>query len=588
MFTRGAATGAILMALTRVVYAGGFEFPDNGTEALGRGGAFTAKASDGTALEYNIAGLATQRGTRLMGDLNLVFSTYTLQRPGTYPGMPSAAQPWAGQPYPLVQNTGGVFAAPFVALSSDFGLDRWTFAVGVFGPSSVGNRTYPLSIGGSPSPARYDVVQALPLLVLPTVAAAVRVTRWLDIGLALHLLYGKFDLTSVSYLDLGASSCPNAEYQPCDSVNHLQTSGVTATGALGVMLHPVRWWSFGANVRGPAYLSTSGTVNATPPASLQGQTIMPANATLSTTLPWELRFGTRFVAWHDAELEKFDLELDATWENWGAAQANGPAIHIDQLSIFNDINPNITHHYHDTFSLRVGSGYNARLPVGVLGLRLGIFYDSSATDDKDTRLDFDTLAKLGFTVGAGYTIRGITINVAYAYMYEFDRNVTDGDIAPINGAQHGASVDSQGNALPAINDGRYHGQTSIFSLGMTIRFDELVGRKHVSKWPDEARAENEATPRRMTMARAQAARVTPDEDDDARPPAAATAPATNEAAPATNEAAPANDDANEATAGDAMTFAPERITRAKTRKARPKKKHAARSSVNRSFWTAGF
>ncbi len=45
--------GAVLVALlaaARAVYAGGLEFPDNGTEALGRGGAFTAKADDGTAL----------------------------------------------------------------------------------------------------------------------------------------------------------------------------------------------------------------------------------------------------------------------------------------------------------------------------------------------------------------------------------------------------------------------------------------------------------------------------------------------------------------------------------------------------------
>jgi hypothetical protein len=51
--------------------ASGFEIPDNGTEALGRGGAFTAKADDGTALEYNVAGLAQQRGTRLLLDANL-------------------------------------------------------------------------------------------------------------------------------------------------------------------------------------------------------------------------------------------------------------------------------------------------------------------------------------------------------------------------------------------------------------------------------------------------------------------------------------------------------------------------------------
>src|SRR5580704_12522313 len=113
---------ASLASLAPRARAGGFEVPDNGTEALGRGGAFTAKASDGTALEYNIAGFAEQRGTRLLLDGNLVMSDYTFQRSGVYPGTASPAQPWAGQKYPLVRDTGGPFFAPFGALSTDFGL----------------------------------------------------------------------------------------------------------------------------------------------------------------------------------------------------------------------------------------------------------------------------------------------------------------------------------------------------------------------------------------------------------------------------------------------------------------------------------
>ena len=42
--------------------AGGFEIPDNGTEALGRGGAFVAKADDPTAIQYN------PRGSRSSGE----------------------------------------------------------------------------------------------------------------------------------------------------------------------------------------------------------------------------------------------------------------------------------------------------------------------------------------------------------------------------------------------------------------------------------------------------------------------------------------------------------------------------------------
>jgi long-subunit fatty acid transport protein len=516
---------ATLIAATRMVYAGGLELPDNGTEALGRGGAFTAKADDATAMQYNVAGLARQRGTRVLFDGNLILSTLDFTRSGNYPDAPSAATPWGGSPFPTVHNTGGPFFAPFFGLSTDFGLDRWTFAVGVFGPSSVGNRTYTLSVGGVPSPARYDLVQALPLLVLPTASVAVRATRWLDVGLALHVAVAKFDLTSVSFTDISKGLCPNAEYQPCDSTNKLTTSGATATAALGVMLHPLPWWAIGANVRGPIYLNTSGTVEATAPSAVP-MPIAPAPATFSTNLPWVVRVGTRLVKLRE-QFEVADIEFDATWENWSAAQGDGPKVNIPNLSLFQDIHPTIVHHYHDTFSLRLGGSFNVALPAGVLSIRAGVYYDSSATAPKDTRLDFDTLAKLAGTFGLGYSVHGFTLNLAYAYVYEFDRTVADGDIAPVNGAAHGDSVDDQGNPLPAVNNGRYHGQTHIISFGVTFRFDELVGRKHRPRWPDEESA-SAATPARPRLARATTAAPEP-EAESAEP---AEAEPADEAAPA--------------------------------------------------------
>ena len=545
---------AALIAVTPVVYAGGFEIPDNGTEALARGGAFTAKADDATALQYNVAGLARQRGTRLVFDGNLVLATMELQRAGSYPDANTPATPWGGQPFPLTRNTGGAFFAPFLGVSSDFRLDRWTFSVGVFGPSSVGNRTYPLSVGGLPNPARYDVVQALPLLMLPTAAVAVRLARWLDLGVALHVAVARFDLTSVSFTDISKAVCPNPEYQPCDSVNKLTTTGATATGALGLLVRPVRWWALGVNVRGPIYLNTSGTVNAQAPSALPMK-IDPAPASFTTNLPWVVRAGTRLILARDSDFEVADLELDGTWENWGAAQADGPKVSIPALSLFQDIHPTIAHHYHDTFSLRLGGAYNLALPAGVLSFRLGAYYDSSATDARDTRLDFDTLTKIAVTAGLGYAVKGFTLDFAYAYVYELDRLVTDGDIRPVNGAQHGDSVDDMGNPLAPVNNGKYHAQTHILSFGVSFRFDELLGRKPRPSWSEERRA---ATPARPRLARAAA-----------RPSEAEDAAVAVDAPPAASAVAPSSD--------DGMTFAPEPVSHGKHRAA-PKKKRTKRQA----------
>ena len=151
---------AVLTA-PRTARAGGFEIPDNGTEALGRGGAFVAKADDPTAIDYNPAGLAGQRGTRVLVDGHIISSSYGFKRYGAFPDNPAdPATPWGGFAFPSVRDTGGPFYAPFLAVTTDFGtLDWLTVAVGVFGPSGVGNRTYPAGIDTAPAASRYDVVQ---------------------------------------------------------------------------------------------------------------------------------------------------------------------------------------------------------------------------------------------------------------------------------------------------------------------------------------------------------------------------------------------------------------------------------------------
>jgi long-chain fatty acid transport protein len=472
-----------------VAFAGGFELPDNNAEALARGGAFTAKADDGSAQEYNIAGFARQRGTRMLLSANTLFHTYEFQRAGNYPavqGNNPGADPtayYAGTPFPKISNQNGPFFAPFFGLSTDFGyFDRWTFAVGAFGPSAYGQRVFPQTLPGSspplPSPGRYDLIAENLLIVYPTLSAAVRVTKWLDVGLALHLVYGSFLLSSSGIVDLSRGICRNGEYQPCDSDTTLNVAAFTATAALGLMFHPLPTLDIGVNLRGPVKLDATGTANGTPPA-VQSVPIDPQPAEFHTKLPWVLRVGLRWAFVKD-RFEHGDIEVDGTYEAWADAQNPGSQVNIPSLSIFNDINPVITHNYQDTYSLRMGGAYNLRLPAAsVLTFRLGFFFDSAATKYKDTRIDFDTMAKYAPTVGIGYRVRGVAFNIAYAYVWSPDRDVTNGDIRLINALQQGQTIDTVGNPTPVVNNGHYHAETQILSFSINIAWDEALQHHRV-------------------------------------------------------------------------------------------------------------
>jgi hypothetical protein len=89
---------------------------------------------------------------------------------------------------------------------------------------------------------------------------------------------------------------------------------------------------------------------------------------------------------------------------------------------------------------------------------------------------------VGATGGLGYTIRGITLNVAYAFIWSPDRTVTNGDIRVINGLAHGDTDTGGMGPTPVINNGQYHAQNQIVSVGLTIAWDDLVGRKRVVRW----------------------------------------------------------------------------------------------------------
>lgn len=478
------AAGALASASAS---AGGFEIPDNGAEALGRGAAFVAKASDGTAIHHNPAGLARQRGTHLLAHGNLFVHAFEFQRSGTFPDDPDDPEtPWGGAPYPLASNIAGPSLTPFLALTTDFGyFDRLTVGAGVFGAPVIGKRTFPLGVAGGPSASRYDFVQSRASFLYPTLSAGFRLTRWLDVGVSGHLVLASFDQTAVSYAELGPGVCKANEQDGerrkedfrCDSRSTLRASGSSFVATFGVMARPKPSLAFGASFRMPTNLRADGTLAPRAPRVLpEEQELTPGAANLALQLPWALRVGGRYVGM-DADFELYDLELDVTYEGWGAAQKLGPIVTAPDLGAFKDIQFAVQHGYENTIGLRAGGAYNIDTGEGILSVRGGAYFDSSASDAAFTRLDFDTLAKVAGTFGVGYKHGSFGFDLGYAAVASIPRTVGAGQgaIRPVNSAAHGASEGADGDRLPAVNEGGYRGFTHVLSFGITVAFDGLLG-----------------------------------------------------------------------------------------------------------------
>ncbi|MSP62823.1 MAG: hypothetical protein EXR72_21320 [Myxococcales bacterium] len=508
---------AVVVTLPRAAQAGGFDIPDVGTEALGRGGAFVAKADSPLALYYNIAGMARQRGTRLLINANLVFHDMAFTREGSYRGTPGDPRtPWAGKPYPTIHNAAGFGYQPFAGITTDGGyFERWTFGLGVYSPPGVGKRQYgvrrtvtvkgkteegglvdretpryevdlPENDDGSewtstkptvraPAPSRYDIAETNLTILFPTLAVAYHPVKFLDVGAAIQWVVGSFDLMKANMSPLGESTCVGSpDYPNCDSYGNIRTTVQTVGFILSALAHPADWLDVGLTWRPQINLDSSGYIHPYPTIA-SGTQLNNFPATFSIKLPHILRWGVRAVSRYSDGTERADVELDGTLERWSvedAARVRSDAFigfgGYDDGKLVVD-NP---HNYKDTFSIRLGGAYNHRVSsTSRVILRWGGYYDSPTTKVDDTHLDGYTTEKVAFTVGVGLKYQGFTFDLAYAGLWMPDRVVTATPIRAGSSTNGTRWTDADPN-IP-VGNGRYESSLQYLSLGMTVNFEEF-------------------------------------------------------------------------------------------------------------------
>lgn len=497
------AAAGLGLAWPRPAGAGGFDIPDLGTEPLGRGGTFVAKADSPLALYYNIAGMARQRGTRLELDVGLLIHDTTFQAPGSYPG--SGTVPYGGLPYPKVSDGQNFSPLPFLGVTTDFGFFKTlTFGLAVYAPPGIASHTFgtkvdvPTNIpnkgtisyntsssSGVPVPSRYDVAATNLAVLLPTLGVAWQPIKFLSIGAAAQLVYASFDLANADYTSqyLGSKTCPYFDYPGCDAYGQAKTSGFSGLGIFSLMVHPTDWLDIGATYRMFANIHTTGNLQPYSPSAFYTQ-VPVTPITLDARFPDWVRLGLRGVRRYPDGTERYDVEIDLTYENWASVQRE--TIQADDFALNNSgLTAYIPHYYKDTFGVRVGGAYNHRISDrSRFTGRLGIYYDSSATDFKYTHLDFSTAEKFGFTAGLGYKFKGFSLNLGYAFVYSPPRDVTNGALRAIstnNGSLYGSAdptsdggcAANPGLILCHFNNGHYEWATQIISLGLTINFSEF-------------------------------------------------------------------------------------------------------------------
>ena len=438
---RASAAGVLVLSgllVARGARATGvIEFPDNGSEQEGRGGAWVARASDPLATFYNPAGLAGQQ-TRLTLQANLstqntCFTRVKAANDTTQDGVA------AGGTYPQVCQNGNWFPNPQLAFTYRL-TDRIGLGIAVLGPSAVGNVTWPDFINGTtPSPQRYLLVSSNVLLLTPTIGVGWEPIDGLRVG-------ASFIVGTAPTIDFINAAPAVSDPMQSPAINDIRAEikahdyflpGFT----LGALWSPIddidvaAWYKYMAPISATGDVTTQNPFYAPNAHPTYGDSGLPNcnnpnvttnpcgngnNAKLTVPLPMEAKLGVRYhmpragVAANPhlrdpIAQDRFDVEADFTWANdsaFDAIQIRFPTGILANPQIPSAVippNADVTHNFKDVFGVRLGGDVNV-LP-DQLALRAGGFFESQAAVPQYQNIDFDAASRFGVALGGTYRFR---------------------------------------------------------------------------------------------------------------------------------------------------------------------------------------
>jgi long-subunit fatty acid transport protein len=433
------------------------EFPDNGSEQMGRGGAWVARASDPLAAFFNPAGLAGQ-DTKITLQANVSFSHRCFHRTfaqndGTNDKL---VDPANGQyQFPRVCAEDTPFPNPQLGFTWKVNDRIGIGFLPLLGPSAVGKSQWPEFVDGKspslPSPQRYLLIDSNAILITPTIGAGFEVMDGLRLGASFQwgmALKAHFSNASAAVNGNNVDPANNDVKAQIDA-KQLFIPGFTlgalwsATDSLDV----AGWYKWSAPIDAKGDVTTyanyftpqvaSGDTShvkvgdSSQPDCGQGVTGNPCgsgnNANIKLPIPMEAKLGLRFHKLRADALREphrrdplsqdlYDVEVDFTWANNSAFDAIQLRFPADASGSGGSIipvngipggvvpaNADVPHNYKDVLGVRLGGDYNV-MP-DKLALRAGAFFETRGQSTTYQNIDFAGAERFGLSVGATYRIR---------------------------------------------------------------------------------------------------------------------------------------------------------------------------------------
>jgi long-subunit fatty acid transport protein len=407
---------------------GGLFSGTQGARATARGGAFTAKANDLSAVTLNPAGLAHIEGTLIHVGNRFSYNMQEFTRsPTTDYGSPDSSGGFPTHRFATVRNRLPLQAVdPILGVASHLGLENWVFALAVQAPPGVSRQSFPVD-GGQ----RYMMVDYEALMLNYSLSAAWKVSDKFGIGASvqwIHVPRLKYSLVINANPFVGGANPVSSKLDMLASLHG--SAPFTLNTVVGAWYRPVPCLELGiAGQVIPTRIKANGNLDITPVSPGTGDTVAlsrdgnPANdVTLTIPLPLMGRTGIRYRHLKPDNRELFDVELDLVYETWSRVDHFTVATHglnakyQGQNSALFDIF--VEKRWHDTIGVHLGGDY--ALVPNRLTLSGGVFHQTSLAKPSYANVDFVTGRQLGGAVGASVYWR----NHQFSLAFEFRRQQT--------------------------------------------------------------------------------------------------------------------------------------------------------------------
>lgn len=476
-------SGAVLLATwaagTGSAWAAGFEYGPQGFHAVGRGGAFTLKADDASAMYWNPSRLSLLEGTQLHYSHSFTKETLSFHRSPSqkldYLGNPDGAPDVFDNDH---QDRGFFPMGLSLGLSSDFGLRDWAFAIGFVGPAAVGKAGF--DDPNDDSATRYSFRDMDILMAFLTASVAWKYHKngrdWFGLGASFQYCTVPSMKYTLNIIAPGGSTNTNDPVQTRNDLEaRLNMSDWSKFSAIiGAWVRPIPALEIALSARVvPIHFKLSGDIRMSgTPNSILAKFSEDVPATLSFTYPMSVQTAIRYRHL-EGEREVFDLELDFVWEQWSSMEAFKVDFKKDQIEALGSTillqELTLVRNYQDTYSVRLGGQYNA-IPDW-LTVRFGAWWESAAHRSEYSMVDLPSFDRFGVAAGLSTKWRGVELGISYAHVFQLDRTVNPGQ-----GRIYQQILQPDGSIADgyAVNEGSYSGSFDIITIGLNITWETLV------------------------------------------------------------------------------------------------------------------